>query len=161
MFVFKRFVFSPIHIKIGIYVSALLICSVLKDFNIVGHSSYLAQKNNVFNVYFVKYGWAWTTVACTPFVLMTSLAYTGLNWSVVKNHVIRIGVATLAWYLATGFFDHVDTVTGRCVNKEILLKRDCKKRNHEWHGFVFLLLQHSKRFESRFQRNYFYFNIFA
>jgi hypothetical protein len=135
IYVFKKFVFSPIHIKIGIYVSALLVCSVLKDFNIVGSSSYLAQKDNILNAYFVKFGWAWTLVACVPFVLMTSLVYTGYNWIVVKNHLARIAIATLAWYVFTSLFDHVDTVTGKCSNKQITLKSDCKRNKHEWLGF--------------------------
>ena len=134
--VFKRFVFSPIHIKVGIYVLALIICSVLKDFHVISNTNYLAQKNNVFNVYFVKFGWGWTLVACVPFILMTSLVYTGNNWNNVKNHLARAGVATLGWYVFTTAFERIDTMTGRCSNMNILLKIDCKKSKHDWiNGF--------------------------
>ena len=136
VFVFKRFVFSPLHVKIGLYMSALLVCSVLKDFHLISNMNYFAQKNNVFNVYFVKFGWAWTLIACIPFVLMTSLVYTAYNLNVVKNHLIRIAIATLAWYVFTSSFDYIDSLTGKCTNKEIALKHVCKKSKHEWiNGF--------------------------
>lgn len=63
IFIFKRFVFAPSHIKIGIYTIALFICSIIRDFNILPHTNYFSQKHNIFNLYFVKLGWAWTLFA--------------------------------------------------------------------------------------------------
>jgi hypothetical protein len=136
IYVFKRFVFSPVHIKIGIYVTALLVCSVFKDFHFTKHTNYLAQSSNVFNQYFVKFGWAWTLLASLPFVLMTSLVYTGRNLSHVKNHITRVLIATLGWYVFTSIFDFVETKTGQCSNKLFMHKIDCRKNKHEWlYGF--------------------------
>ncbi len=88
--VLKRFVFAPTHIKIGIYMSTLVVCSLINDFNLFSRTSYLAQKDNFVNVYFVKLGWFWTLLVCTPFVLMTSIVYTGFNKFFIRNNLGRI-----------------------------------------------------------------------
>ncbi len=83
----KKFVFAPTFIKIGIYVGTLIVCSLIRDFNLIGSDTYLAHKNNIFNVYFVKLGWFWTLLICTPFVLMTSIVYTGFNKFYIRNNI--------------------------------------------------------------------------
>lgn len=137
MFVFKRFVFAPTYIKIGIYVSALLVCSLIRDFRVLGNgsSNYFAQKHNFFNQYFVKLGWAWTLTVLVPFVSMTSVVYTSFNLKQMKNHLSRVLIATIAWYVMTSMFDLIDTVTGHCSMQTIVSKRDCKLNKHEWLGF--------------------------
>lgn len=139
IFVFKRFVFAPTYIKIGIYVSALLVCSLIRDFRVLGHgtsTNFFAQKHNFLNQYFVKLGWAWTLAALVPFVSMTSLVYTSFNVKHVKNHMSRVLIATIAWYTMTSLFDLIDTVTGHCsVHQAVVSKRDCKVNKHEWLGF--------------------------
>ena len=122
MFVFKRFVFAPTHIKIGIYLSALIVCSVIRDFSLVtvgSSTNYLAQKHNVLNQYFVKLGWAWTLAALVPFVSMTSIVYTSFNLAHMKNHLSRILIATFAWFVFTNAFDILDSNTGHCT-KQVL-----------------------------------------
>ena len=142
MFVFKRFVFAPTHIKIGIYMSALIVLSVMRDFrdggaNAHAHSTnYLAQKHNIFNQYFVKLGWAWTLTALVPFVTMTSLVYTSFNPALMKNHLARIIVATVFWYMLTNSFDLIDSFTGQCSVADARSKSECKGKRHEWiNGF--------------------------
>ncbi len=106
--VFKKFVFAPTHIKIGIYMSALVVCSLINDFNIIGRDMYLAQKGNFVNVYFVKLGWLWTLLVCTPFVLMTSIVYTGFNKVFIRNNLGRLtelNYVSLELRLAKRFFD--------------------------------------------------------
>lgn len=136
VFVFRRFVFAKTEIKIGIYVSALIVCSVIKDFRLMNSTNYFAHKNNLFNVYFVKFGWAWTLLASVPFVFMTAMVYTNGHPGKVKNHLSRIAIATVAWYTLTGLFDRIDSFTGSCSVTSIKTKPECKARKHEWlNGF--------------------------
>ncbi|RAH83503.1 hypothetical protein BO86DRAFT_387763 [Aspergillus japonicus CBS 114.51] len=80
--------------------------------------NYFARKDNVFNLYFVKIGWLWTTFAFV-LLLLTQSAYTGSggrgasgNTSAAAAHrsrrttqaVIRYALATTAWYLTTQWF---------------------------------------------------------
>lgn len=137
MFVFKRFVFAPTFIKIGIYVGALVVCSLMRDFRMFSSSTnYFAQKGNFFNQYFVKLGWAWTLLVLLPFISMTSLVYTNFNIRHMRNHLSRILIATIAWYVFTYFFDILDQMTGSCSVHSFASKRECKLNKHEWiNGF--------------------------
>lgn len=134
--IFKKFVFAPTHIKIGLYCFALVVCSLIRDFNLIGHNLYFAQKNNIFNVYFVKLGWFWTLLICTPFILMTSIVYTGFNKMFIRNNLARLLVATVMWYFFTTVFDKIDQKTGQCAKASIRTKHECKLSKHEWlNGF--------------------------
>jgi hypothetical protein len=134
--IFKRFVFAPTHVKIGVYFGALLVGSFLKDLNFFTQSSYLAQKSNVFNKYFVKLGWAWTLAVCTPFITMTSIVYTGCNQNSIRKNLFRLAVATVIWFVFTGVFDIIDSFTGNCIKPTHKTKVECKLNRHEWiNGF--------------------------
>jgi hypothetical protein len=161
MFVFKKFVFAPTHIKIGIYSSLLLFCSLIKDFNLAYHKTYLAQKSNIFNIYFVKYGWFWTMLVTVPFVTMTSIVYTGGTMSLVRKNLLRLVVATFLWFISTSFFDYVDSKTGYCIVTLHRTKKECKSNSYDWvngfdisgHTFIlmhslFLMLEEAKVFNN-------------
>lgn len=66
--------------------------------------SYFAHKKNVFNVYFVKKGWAWTTLAF--FVFWTFNAGLGAGWfSKRRIHAaLRYSVVTTWWVFVTQWF---------------------------------------------------------
>jgi hypothetical protein len=96
LFVLKKFVFTPTHIKIGVYFIALLLCSLLKDLQQVP-LTYFSLKTNVFNVVFVKFAWGWTLLLTIPFVFMTSSVYTGGNPWLIRKHLTRIAIATFLW----------------------------------------------------------------
>ena len=146
MYVIGQLVYTNIRIKIGIYIGALLICSLMKDFNLISNRNYLAQKNNVFNMYFVKLGWGWTLAMCTPFVLMTSTVYTGFNVTKICRHLSRVAIATLIWYTFTSSFEYIDSRTGECLKRTISTKAECKSNKSEWlkgfdiSGHVFILM---------------------
>lgn len=161
MFVFKKFVFAPTHVKIGIYFGLLLLCSLIKDFNLAYHKTYLAQKSNILNVYFVKFGWFWTMLVTIPFITMTSMVYTGGNLSLVRKNLLRLVVATFIWYFSTSLFDYVDSKTGYCMLAVYRTKYECKSNSYDWvngfdisgHTFIlmhalFLMLEEAKVFNS-------------
>jgi hypothetical protein len=146
MFVLKRLIFTNIRIKIGIYLLAILVCSLMKDFNILDSGNYLAEKNNIFNKYFVKLGWAWTTGLLVPFVVMSSLVYTGFNVTSICRHLFRTCIATLIWFAFTSTFEYIDSQTGLCLNRSLTTKSHCRLERSEWlmgfdiSGHVFILI---------------------
>ena len=54
--------------------------------------SYFALKSNFINVFFLKFGWAWTTVAFIPHLLLLQNKVAPLT---------RYAAATIWWYLVT------------------------------------------------------------
>jgi len=164
-FVAKRFVFAPIHVKIGVYMSTLVLCSMLKDFGMINHNWFFSYKQNWLNVHFVKKGWGWTLAMCGPFIAMTSAVYTGFNVRTMLRHLSRLGVATLVWFVCTKIFDSIDTKTGRCARPSISSKFECKQSKHDWIGFdisghtflimycLFIMLEEVKIFDQWDQYN--------
>ena len=133
-YVLKKCVYTPTHIKIGIYMIALFVCSVLKDFHMVP-MTYFAYKSNILNQYFVKIGWGWTLLVSVPFIILTSCVYTAGNRFSIAIHLMRTAIATAIWFIFTSIFEYIDEKTGRCVNKNFAIKKLCKMNKHEWVGF--------------------------
>ncbi|KAJ5587024.1 Fat storage-inducing transmembrane protein [Penicillium hispanicum] len=74
--------------------------------------NYFARKNNVFNLYFVKIGWLWTTVAFASLLLFQP-AYRSSSSPSQKQQTrarrslqafLRYALATTVWYLTTQWF---------------------------------------------------------
>lgn len=89
--------------------------------------NYFARKNNIFNIYFVKIGWLWTTVAFASLLLFQPAyrASSSLSQAQQQTRVrralqafLRYSIATTIWYLMTlwffgpSIFDRVFVVTG-------------------------------------------------
>jgi hypothetical protein len=69
--------------------------------------SYFAQKRNVFNVYFVKRGWFWVTVALAIFIGTHPSLGPSLRPTITRRRiqaVARWGLATLVWIAVTQWF---------------------------------------------------------
>ncbi|KAL1883599.1 hypothetical protein Plec18167_002606 [Paecilomyces lecythidis] len=82
--------------------------TLASDLNVPQHTSsvnYFARKNNIFNLYFVKIGWLWTTLAFVA-LLLTQPAYTNSRARGRKTvqALARYGIVTLAWILTTQWF---------------------------------------------------------
>lgn len=74
--------------------------------------SYFAKKSNIFNVYFVKIGWAWITVAFAIFIL-GSRALGPIDWLNAPQKALtkrrsqafaRYALLTAVWYMVTQKF---------------------------------------------------------
>lgn len=70
--------------------------------------NYFARKNNIFNVYFVKIGWLWTTLAFAS-LLICQPAYRSSSQQQTRSRrilqaVLRYAFATSVWYLMTQWF---------------------------------------------------------
>lgn len=101
-------VLSNPYLRINLYLIGVFVFSFLGD-HIQEFQAYIytAQPHNIFNDYFVKFGWAWTLAAFAPLALMSGLSYngaTGAFWSCV-----RIAIATGVWFGCTKLFDEIRT----------------------------------------------------
>ncbi|XP_063281672.1 acyl-coenzyme A diphosphatase FITM2 [Pelobates fuscus] len=104
--------------------------------------SYLNNKRNVLNVYFVKFSWAWTFWLLLPFIALTNYALTQSVRSVLQR-LSSLVVGTVIWYLCTRFFMYVEHITGNCYESEVLAelrshhkdRHECKVNGGYWHGF--------------------------
>lgn len=127
--------------------------------------SYFAQKKNVFNVYFVKVGWFWTTIAFAMFVTFHPSFGRGFSRRRVKA-VLRYAAVTTWWTFLTQWFfgppliDRGFRFTGGMCElirdpearaemsdaKEFITAATCKavggtwKGGHDISGHVFLLI---------------------
>jgi hypothetical protein len=130
--------------------------------------SYFAQKKNIFNVYFVKFGWFWTTVAFTVFLIFNPGLGAGLSVRRIRA-VLRYSVVTLWWVFVTQWFFGPPIVDrgfrftgGQCElirnpdaredmsnTREYITAATCKavggswKGGHDISGHVFLLIMGS------------------
>ncbi|KAJ5748305.1 uncharacterized protein N7511_010001 [Penicillium nucicola] len=75
--------------------------------------NYFARKNNIFNVYFVKIGWLWTTAAFVSLLIFQPLYSSSHPQSLSQQEtrfrrtlqaILRYALATTAWYLSTQWF---------------------------------------------------------
>uniref|UniRef100_A0A8C5WF92 Fat storage inducing transmembrane protein 2 n=1 Tax=Leptobrachium leishanense TaxID=445787 RepID=A0A8C5WF92_9ANUR len=125
----------------ALLVGIALAGSLVKDFWPLP-DTYLSNKRNFLNVYFVKFSWAWTFFLLLPFIALTNYALTG-SLRVVLRRLSSLLVGTLIWYLCTRFFLYVEHVTGSCYNSEDLSELlpqhadrwECKWNGGYWHGF--------------------------
>ncbi|KAF2637228.1 hypothetical protein P280DRAFT_112491 [Massarina eburnea CBS 473.64] len=127
--------------------------------------SYFAQKKNVFNVYFVKKGWFWTTAAFFAFLIMWPGYGKGLSAKRIRAG-LRYAAVTTWWVVVTQWFfgppliDRGFRLTGgQCevlrddskreglsVTREYITAATCKavggtwKGGHDISGHVFLLI---------------------
>ncbi|PWY95789.1 hypothetical protein BO94DRAFT_600500, partial [Aspergillus sclerotioniger CBS 115572] len=70
--------------------------------------NYFARKDNIFNLYFVKIGWFWTTLAVV-LILVSQPAYTHVRARIHRARRtvqvgLRWGCATIVWYAVTQWF---------------------------------------------------------
>ncbi|RPA99676.1 hypothetical protein L873DRAFT_1806170 [Choiromyces venosus 120613-1] len=145
-------VLSPTDILIAsIYPLTLIAGSAFSVFSPspASTNSYFSQKRNIFNVFFVKYGWLWTTFV---FLIHTSR----LRSSSRPRALLRYAVATLWWISVTQWFfgppimDRTFLVTGgtcQLINTDPMLAKKemgtaqmvftsaaCKVAGGKWSG---------------------------
>lgn len=135
MHVCKKSIFFDINLKVALYLGSLFVISLIGDFRPYP-KTYFARSDNLFNVYFVKMGWAWTLVLSSPFLLMTSYTLCcGNIQRLVKHHLPRILIATFFWFAWTKLFNIIENAYGHCNNRKYDTKTTCLKAGAFWNGF--------------------------
>ena len=144
MFLLKKiFIRHSAYLVLFLWIYVLALSSI-KEFVSIP-KGYFDNKNNFFNVVFVKWGWGWTLVTTGSYMVVTSFVYGVDSWkkSVLRS-ITRLIIATCFWYFWVNIVFHtVENLTGICVgtndrpNFDIITKDDCKKlRNGSvWNGF--------------------------
>ncbi|KAJ5526913.1 hypothetical protein N7513_011072 [Penicillium frequentans] len=75
--------------------------------------NYFARKNNIFNIYFVKIGWLWTTLAFASLLIAQPAFHYSASLPQSQQHarfrrmvqaITRYALATTVWYLMTQWF---------------------------------------------------------
>jgi len=131
----KKSIFFDTNLKVALYLGTLFLVSLIGDFAPFP-KTYLARRDNLFNVYFVKMGWAWTLLLTTPFLCLTSLILCcGDRNRFLYNHLPRIVIATGAWFCWTKLFNIIEASYGKCNYKGFDTKSLCLRAGHFWHGF--------------------------
>ncbi|CAO1357443.1 unnamed protein product [Diamesa tonsa] len=131
----KKTIFFDVRLKVALYLAALFLVSLIGDFTPFP-KSYFSRSDNLFNVYFVKLGWFWTTLFSVPFLYLTNLTLCcGNLGKFLKHHLPRIVIATVFWFSWTKLFNVIETGFGRCNMKGFETKSGCLKAGHFWNGF--------------------------
>lgn len=131
----KKSIFFDINLKVALYLGSLFLISLIGDF-IPFPKTYFSRSDNLFNVYFVKMGWAWTLLFSVPYLFLTSFTLCcGNMQKFLKHHLPRILIATVFWFVWTKLFNIIETNYGRCTIRTFETKYSCLKAGHFWHGF--------------------------
>ncbi|KAK9761727.1 hypothetical protein K7432_013151 [Basidiobolus ranarum] len=102
------------------------------------HTHYFTHKGNLFNAYFVKYGWAWTS-GCFLLFSIFSLSYR--NKKRILASLLRWLFASTYWYVITQRFfgppimDRVYVLSGgACSLPGVYDSLSCKRKGGLWFG---------------------------
>lgn len=130
-----------------IVVCCSLIRSVVelpKDIYFVG---YFLNKRNIFNDYFVKLSWAWTSILLGSFLLVSSFVYSARCYRTIFRQLARVAVATAIWFVCVRLFVWVERsglLAPGCTMPGHKNEAECMKNGAVWHpfeisGHVFIL----------------------
>lgn len=134
MHVCRKIVLFEPEIKIAVYLSALVCGSLVCDFAPIPRG-YFSKKNNMFNYYFVKWGWAWTLLSVGAFLGLTSYIYCCGNADKIKKHFYRLLVGTATWFCWTKSFVLFESYTQGCLSDKYSSKLTCLRGGSIWKGF--------------------------
>merc|ERR1719464_1477697 len=124
-----------ISVRVGVYIIATTILSVIGDFSKENSTSFFANPDNFLNYYFVKLGWGWTLTLVSIFVGLTSFATSCGNKDVMRNQGMRMAVGTMVWFTFTTIFEIIEYRSGLCSVTKYLTKAKCAAKGYRWIGF--------------------------
>ncbi|KAG7165069.1 acyl-coenzyme A diphosphatase FITM2-like [Homarus americanus] len=132
----RKVLFIQTEVKITLYSIGLFFGSLICDF-LPLPKVYMAQKDNIFNLYFVKVAWAWMILVVGAFILLTSATIGCGHREVIRRHMSRLVVGTCLWYFwSQCFFGFIENRTGACLGRAIIRnKLDCNTGGFHWHSF--------------------------
>lgn len=143
----RRLFLARAELKALVYLVAVVVVSLVVDTlppAISPPTTYFAYKHNILNVVFVKWGWAWTLVITGALSTLTAMLTGGGEWLRVRSHWIRLGAATLTWYLVIALLNRVERSVGVCRLQRVgrhagqsprISRDDCLATGGIWRGF--------------------------
>ncbi|XP_018026323.1 acyl-coenzyme A diphosphatase FITM2 [Hyalella azteca] len=132
----RKVLFIETRVKITLYSLALFFGSLVFDF-VPMPRTYMSSKESIFNVYFMKIGWAWLIFIVGSFVYLTSATYGCGKRNIIQQHMIRLIIGTGMWGLMTKWlFVTLEQATGTCLGKAAIDdKWLCVTSGFQWHSF--------------------------
>lgn len=98
--------------------------------------SYFAQKQNFLNLWFVKWGWAWTLFVLLPFMYMTISVYTAGRPTLMVKQLARLGVGHAIWYFCVNSFVGIEKRSRSCsVAEHNHSESSCLAAGGRWQSF--------------------------
>lgn len=136
MYVCKKILLMETVVKFWSYTCGITVLSLLTDI-IPLPRSFMANKYNFLNVFFVKFGWGWTLVLVGVFIYFSSYTYCCGDRSAVKRHLSRLAVGTFWWFTLTNLFNYIEHASGFCSSEvaDHSSKRVCIDAGFAWLGF--------------------------
>ena len=134
MHICKKILFVDTAVKAGIYTIVIAVGSVLTDV-LPPPKMYLASKTNIFNIFFVGFGWGWTCGLLCLFIYLTTNIYCLRDKRLVQRHFMRMFIGTVIWFVCTTFFNYVENATGSCTEGGYYDKISCRNAGGTWIGF--------------------------
>lgn len=132
----KKSLLFNTKLRILIYCIALFVGSAIAD-NLYVPKSYFSRSENVLNLYFIKWGWAWLLVVVGSWIVLTARTLSCGRRTVLLQHLARLVLATLAWMFWIQVFQYVEEYTGRCLNGKghvLESKSKCQRSGYQWTG---------------------------
>lgn len=134
LYLCKKSLFFDTNLKVGIYLGSIFVISMIADVLTIP-KMYLSRSDNIFNKVFVKFAWGWNLTLLVPFVILTSLIYCcGHKQSILKHHMLRLGIATGFWWFWTTLFNIIEAACGRCGIPNFSTKSECLQNGYLWNG---------------------------
>ncbi|VDP43018.1 unnamed protein product [Schistosoma margrebowiei] len=138
----RRPMFINPAIKAGVYLCLAAGVSLVFDF-VRAPPTYFSNKQNPFNRYFVKLGWAWTCGCLAAFIIVSSFVYTAGNIKLMRGHILRLVVGSGCWYTVTGLINLIHDWSGHCHPSSVTLPNglrpnqriSCHRAGGVWLGF--------------------------
>ncbi|XP_054710540.1 acyl-coenzyme A diphosphatase FITM2-like [Uloborus diversus] len=134
MYICRRIVLFEPEIKIAVYLAALVCGSLVCDFAPIPRT-YFSRKSNIFNYYFVKWGWGWTLISVGAYLGLSTYVYCCGNVDKIKKHFYRLLVGTAMWFCWINIFNLIESYTAGCMTEKYLSKSNCLRAGHIWKGF--------------------------
>lgn len=121
--------------KIGIYFAFVFFGSVIADLLTVP-KSYFSNSDNFFNMYFIKWGWAWLLLIAGSWISLASYVTCCGKRPLIAKHLYRLIIATLIWKVWMWVFTYIEEVSGRCISDPPIRvnKSNCLKAGYFWSG---------------------------
>ncbi|KRY56362.1 FIT family protein [Trichinella britovi] len=132
---FRNYMLFPAEKRAIIYVVFVMLASIIADLRPLSRWHYFVRKDNIFNLYFVKWGWAWVFTFLGTFIVLTSYVYTIGNLRHVLTHFFRMIISTFIWWFCVTIFVHVEKRTGFCTKKSYAEKQLCIMNGGRWLSF--------------------------
>uniref|UniRef100_A0A915K040 Uncharacterized protein n=1 Tax=Romanomermis culicivorax TaxID=13658 RepID=A0A915K040_ROMCU len=113
LYICRQYLLCDLCTKLCIYTIVLLFGSLVHDF-LPLPGVYLSRKDNILNIIFVKWSWAWTLVSLGPFIFQTATVLGAGDKKKAWKNLTRLLVGTIVWFVCTNFFVYFGRRTGIC-----------------------------------------------